>query len=329
MAALALIAAGLACNFSAPAKAPDPTLTALSASVAGTATAAAEDEGGSGEDLATARAEATQRSLEIEATRTVSASGRDEAQLATATVAAPVLAELPRYGLDPAAGRLGWLHPPATIEIEGYHQFGFANEFQGVVARDFAMAADITWDTQYGASGCGFMFRSNGDQNKPDQYMVIITRLGNGHVVFNALAAGEVANVRDYYPGTDDQSFRAENGTTNRIAVVGRGYLFEIYSNGVKIGEVDATQPPVTPVLPKAPQPPQDQTNLEAVKKYQDKLKEYTDMVDQVQTNYQVALQNYKKTQALFEEGFVGMIALSESGRTSCKFENAWLWLVE
>jgi hypothetical protein len=324
-----LFAAGLACNFSSQNPQVEPTQSGLSQSVALTATANSEEGSGSGDELATAQAEATQKSQSIQATRTASASTRDESQLATATVAAPVVAELPRYGVDPAQGNLGWLHDPVTIDIEGYHQFGFANDHSQVVARDFVLAADVTWDTQYGASGCGFMFRSNGDQNKPDQYMLIATRLGNGHVIFTAVAAGELANFKDYYARSSDRTFQVDNGATNRLAVVGRGPLFEFYSNGVMIGEVDTTRPPPAPSLPSAPQLPTGDANQDALKKYQDELKEYQDMAGQVQSNYQLALKNYKSKEAVFEEGFVAMIALSESGRTQCKFEDAWLWLIE
>jgi hypothetical protein len=240
-----------------------------------------------------------------------------------------VVAELPRYDLDPELGRLGWLHDPVTVIIEGYHQYNYANDHMEVVAKDFALAADITWDTQYGASGCGFMFRSNGDQNNPNQYLVIATRLGNGHVIFTAVADGQLANVRDYYARSLDRSFQWENGSTNRLAVVGRGPIITIYTNGVKLGEIDTTQPPPSPVLPSRPKPPLDVSDPEVLTKYQNLLKEYEDLTSQVQSNYQIALQNYKKTEAVFEEGFVAMVALSESGHTECKFENTWLWLIE
>ena len=306
----------------------EATLTAMSVSLPQTLTAAnVEDD--SGDDLATAQAEATLRSLDIQASQTADASTRDEGQLATATVAAPVVAELPLYGVDPEKGRLGWAHDPVSITIEGYRQYNFANDYMQVTARDFVMAADITWDTQYGASGCGFMFRSNGDKNKPDQYLVIATRMGNGHVLFTAVADGELANVRDFFPKTEDKSFQWQNGTTNRLTIVGRGTVFEIYTNGVRIGEVDASQPPPPMVLPKAPTPPPGNADLKILQDYQGKMKEYQDMVQEMQSNYQVALGNFKSKPAIFEDGFVALVALSESGTSVCKFDKAWLWLIE
>jgi hypothetical protein len=322
---LVLLACGLGSQGGGEAEA---TLTAMSVSIPQTLTAASIEEAGS-DDLATAQAEATARSQDVQASQTSDASSRDVNQLATATVAAPVVAELPRYNIDPNQGHLGWVHDPVTITIEGYHQFNYANDHMQVTARDFVMAADITWDTQYGASGCGFMFRSNGDKNKPNQYMVVATRMGNGHVLFTAVADGELANVRDFFPKTEDTSFQWQNGTTNRLAIVGRGTVIEIYTNGVKVGEVDATQPPPPMVLPKAPTPPPGNADLSILQDYQYKVKEHQDLVKEMQSNYQVALGNFKNKPAIFEDGFVAMLALSESGTSVCKFDKAWLWLIE
>jgi len=318
----------LACNAPGSQEQPDLTQVAFERSIAGTQTAKAVEEEGENE-LPTAQAQATQTSQVIQSTQTAMAGSRDESQLATATVAAPVLAELPTYNVDTTKGRVGWLHPPAKIELEGKNQFGYANDFMNVIARDFVLAADVTWDTQYGSSGCGFMFRSDGDKNKPNQYMVLATRLGNGHVIFSATADGELANVHDYYPRLDDRSFSAENGSTNRITVVGRGNIIEIYTNGVKIGEVDTTQPPSSPALPPAPEMPANRNDQGEMNKYQKLLQEHQDMVSQVKSNFSIAMNNYKKAKAVYDEGFVAMLGVSESGHTVCQFDNAWLWLIE
>ena len=319
----------IACNITTQTgEQADVTLTAMSAAIPQTLTAmVGEDE--TGNDLGTAQAEATEKSLLLQVTQTADASSRDEASLAEATEAAPVVAELPRYQIDPNQGHLGFYHDPVAITVEGYHQFGFANDYAQTIAKDFVMAADITWDTQYGASGCGLMFRANGDQNDPDQYLVIATRFGNGHVIFTALVDGELSNVKDFFPKLEDKSFQWQNGTTNRLVVVGKGTVFTIYSNGVKIGEMDASQPPPPMVMPQSPKPPTDLTDQGKVQDYENNLKEYKDMVKQMQSNYQTALGNFETKDAIFLEGFVGFVALSESGRTECKFDDAWLWHLE
>ena len=316
------------CNLAGSDEQPNPTLTALSAAIARTATASSQQDS-STDDLATAQAEATARSREIFATQTAQLADRDEVQLATATVTAPILAELPQYGFDSDSGHVGWVHDPLTLELSGYHDYTYGNDYMNITASDFVLAADINWDTQYGGSGCGFMFRSDGDQNNPHQYMVIATRFANGRVIFSALADGELANIHDFYPKDQDRSFDWQNGSTNRLVVVARGNIIEIYTNGVKIGEVDTTQPPGQPVIPALPNPPADQTDQAALKSYQAQLKEHEDIAQQARSNYQTALNNYETRQTVFEDGFLAMIALSESGHTVCNFDKAWLWLLE
>jgi hypothetical protein len=330
LAFIAILVVSLSCNFgSSRVDEANPTVQALERSVALTSTAAASDTDDTSNDLATAEAEATQRSLTIGATQTANASGRDEGTLATATVAAPILAELPFYDVDPDNGQVGFMHDPVTIEVEGYQQFDFANDHMEVIARDFVMAADITWDTQYGSSACGFMLRSDGNQTHPNQYMVAASRIGQGHVFFSSLADGEMANVKDFYASTEDPKFEWQNGTTNRLAVVGRGNILEIYTNQTKIGEVDTTVPPKLPSYPSRPQQPANSEDLQAMENYRKQLQDYQDLIDQVDSNYQTAVFNFETKEAIFDQGFVGMLALSESGRTVCHFENTWLWLIE
>jgi len=307
---------------------PNATLTAMSNSIALTATAGEKEES-SGNSLATAEAKATQQGEAVFATQTAQVVDRDEDQLATATIAAPVLAELPQYGIDTDSGHAAWLHDPLTLDISGYQQMAYGNDYMGVTAKNFVLAADINWDTQYGGSGCGFMFRSDGDENKPNQYMVIISRFANGRALFTALADGELANMQDFYPKDQDRSFDWQNGTTNRLAVVARGNIIEIYTNGVKIGEVDTTQPPKQPRTPPKPQNPLDENDTNQVKAYQNQLKEYEEILAQNQENYQIALRNFELLPTEFGEGFLAMIALSQSGHTICNFTDAWLWKIE
>ena len=323
---VALLATG--CSSNGGSQQPNLTMTAMSASIAGTATAS-QGKDSSADTLATSQAKATQSSLDIQATQTARAGSRDEAQLATATVAAPIIAELPFYGLDASSGYAGWLHDPLTLEISGYQEFAYGNDYMQVTAADFVLAADITWDTQYGSSGCGFMFRADGDENKPNQYLVLASRFANGRVVFTALADGEIANIHDFYPKDNDRTFEWQNGTTNRLAVIARGPLIEIYTNNVKIGEIDTTQPPKKPPSPPKPSAPADQSNQFAMDAYLAQLKEYEDILSQSQTSYNTALKNYEERPAVFEEGFLAMIAASESGRTVCTFDKAWLWILE
>jgi len=306
----------------------EPTLSELAAAVAQTATAA-KSASGSVDSLATAQVKGTQKSVEIAATQTARASSMDASAIAQATLAAPIIAELPQYGLDPSQGRAAWVQGPLQLEIDGYQESTYGNDHMEVTAADFVLAADVTWDTQYGSSGCGFMFRSNGDKEKINQYMVIATRFGGGHVLFTALAEGEIANVHDFYARSEDKSFAWENGSTNRLAIVARDTLIEFYSNYVKIGEVDTTQPPSRLPSPPKPQQPLDTSNIPAMQNYEAQLKEYQEIVNQSESAFQTAVSNYMTREAVFDEGFLAMLAVSESGKTQCTFNDAWLWLIE
>ncbi len=87
--------------------------------------------------IQTAQAEATARGLALDATQAAQSALSDEARAATATAFAPYIANLPRYGVDPEAGRPGWIHPPATLEVDGYMEYDYVNQFLATVAQDF------------------------------------------------------------------------------------------------------------------------------------------------------------------------------------------------
>jgi hypothetical protein len=305
------------------------TLTPLSAAVAGTATARVSKGGGASDQLATAVAKATARSADIYATETARASLNSESRLATATVIAPAVAELPRYGIDPGQGQVAWLHKPVTITLSGYQQTGYANDYGQVTAKDFVLASDITWNTFNSLSGCGFMFRSDGNQNKPNQYMVAITRYATGYLAFSATANGELSNVHTFYPSQEDKSFTWLNDGTNRLAIVAKGTLIEIYTNGVLIGKVDTTQPPDS-TIPSPPSivPPKN-ASPEQLQDYQNQIDQNQQTVDLMQAQLALARQNYSKNKAIFSDGLLGFIGVSQSGQTTCTFSNAWLFQIE
>jgi hypothetical protein len=304
------------------------TLTPMSASVKGTATARAENAG-SGDELATAIAKATEQAGFIYATQTAVGALNEPSRLATATAIAPVVAELPRYGIDPAEGYVAWLHDPATIELQGPNQTGYANEYPQTTAIDFVMAADITWNTKNSIFGCGFMFRSDGNTNKPNQYTVIITRVASGYMAFMAMADGKIANFQTYFPKNEDRSFSWFNDATNRLAVVARGNLLDLYTNGVLIGKVDTTAPPPNSI----PNPPTftlpDNANAQMVQDFQDQSSIFDDSINQINSQLAEARRNYGNQPAIFTDGFLGFIGVSQSGTMTCKFENAWLFIIE
>lgn len=311
-----LTLASLACGVGSGPSSADLTAQAISTSV-----------------LATGTAEALQGQSADSAAQTAQAFAESQSkpaqQTATAEAFAPTLAELPKYGVDPAEGRLGWVHPPVTLDASGFRQFEYINYFIGTVATDFVVSFDITWDIVGSIAGCGFVLRSDGNSAALNQYMVIMTRVASGHVIFTTMANGEVVTYRDIYARYTDKSFSWDNLATNRLTVVGRGNTFYIYTNGTLIGEVDPTAPPRLPILPPEPERPADTNNAQAMEAYRQSKAEYDNVVSQMQYTYQQRVQAFNESDKIFEKGFIAMVALSESGRkTQCTFDNGWLYLI-
>jgi len=225
-----LLIASLACSIGNDREA---TAQALSAALDQTATAAAVNAPDPAALLQTAEAEATAQSASSAATQAAQTGELAAGQAATASFIAPMINDLPTYGVDPSVGTPGWMHPPVTLDITGYMQYDYATQFAGTVARDFAVSSDITWNTKTGLSGCGFAFRADDAGN---QYLAIATRGADGHVVFVTMANNKVKADKDFYAAVP---IDPSNDATNRFTVVGRGSQFAMYINGVRVGEAD------------------------------------------------------------------------------------------
>ncbi len=161
-------------------------------------------------------------------------------ETARAATLEPIRAEVATYGVDPNQGNLGFIHPPVSIEENDFEDFDWRNQNLFTIARDFVLVADITWNSAFAESGCGFVVRSDGDEENPSSYLVGLTRGAQGHVLFAEQVEGDVDLnlVTDIYANGIDPKFEWQNDTTNRIAVVGRGQEFTIYSNGTRLGTI-------------------------------------------------------------------------------------------
>lgn len=204
----------------------------------------------------------------------------DTAQSESSVVEAPdvlpeyISSELARLGLGEDSGELGWEHPPLLVEAEGYLQYKFQNYELLTLVEDFVISADITWDTDTGLAGCGFVIRAD-KETDPNAYTIGLSRSSNGSVNWATLENGvPIKNNAQSVAGlqSKDPSFDWQNNTTNRITIVARGESFDVYTNGVYIETMTGQSP------------------------------------------------------FAVEKGFTGFLAINESGKTSCHFQNGWLW---
>ena len=283
-------------------------------------------QGGSDADVATAFAKATAYNQELTANALLAQSNYQ----ATATAVAPILQELRLYDVDPNMGWVSWIHNPVTFDLTGYQEYEFANDYPEVTGKDFVLASDITWNTEYGSSGCGFVFRSDGDKEEPNQYMVMITRFAEGSLAYTALSDGNLVNTKNYYPSSVDDNFSWENDATNRLVVVARGQLLTFYTNGKKVGEIDILNPPPDSVpQQKIPTLPANATTAQQ-EQYQELMRQYGSSYGLLQGNLLTAQQNYNQyAPAHFYDGFLSFVAYTQSGETECTFNNAYLFTID
>ena len=305
---LIVIMVSLACGTSGNDASTESTIEAISAQVRATGTASAAQGAQAPQALDTS----------------------SDSLTATAVAFAPILATLPKYGVDPSEGRIGWVHPPVSLDASGYHHFEYVNYYIGTLAQDFVISADITWNTVGSTSGCGFVMRSDGNENALDQYVAIITRVASGHFLFSTMSDGEVVTGRDIYARYTDKTFRWENDTTNRLTIVGRGNRVWVYTNDTLIGEIDPSAPPPQPNFPPEPEKPANQSDPQAMALYEQQKIEHAAIVEQMKAEYAARMRAYNGADTVFERGFMALVALSESGRsTTCKFDNGWLFLID
>jgi len=315
---LVLIVVSLACGSTSSNPSEESTLQAISDQVRQTGTAAA---------LAETQANSLDQSAA--ATQTALAALGPEALTGTAVAYGPILAELPAYGVDPAAGKVAWIHPPVSLEVEGYMQYDYINHFIATLAQDFVISADITWDAIGSESSCGFVLRSDGNEDAMNTYLATISRVASGHFLFLTVAKGEIVTGQDIYAYGRDPAFDWRNNATNQLTVVGRGNRFWAYTNGTLIGEIDPSAPPQL-ILPPEPERPPNTSNAEAMAKYALKKAEYDVVVQQVKADYNARLNNLRNADTTFDRGFTALVALSRAGKkATCQFQNAWLFLID
>ena len=307
----------------------EATAQALSESIFMTATAQAAEAFDSAAFQLTAEAPATAVSDAAAATQAAAQAADAQVQAVTATAVAPILSELPQYNVDPNAGRVAWIHPPLELYTEGYMQFDYGNIFLGTVAEDFVVSSDITWNTRFGTAACGFVLRSDGNEEAFNQYLVMATRGGNGRVIFSTMAEGEVLDGYDLYAYGLDPEFDWRNDTTNRLTVVGRGNEFTVFTNGTQLGVIDVTKPPPAPYIPAAPEEPPEEAPDVDKEAYAEAKREYDRVVAGIWSQYYARLEVYEEGGTEFPRGFIAMVALNESGYTQCNYNNTWLWLIE
>lgn len=74
---------------------------------------------------------------------------------------------------------------------------------------------------------------------------------------------------------------------------------------------------------------PEDQQDSQAMEKCRQEKEECDDIVNQIKTNHIARMNSLKEIDTFIEKGFIAFKAVTESGKTTCQFDNAWLWLID
>lgn len=236
--------------------------------------------------------------------------------------------ELVQLGLDPAKGKLAWVHPPANITVQDDFQAVYRQEYPTLSVHNFIIAADIRWKTSSLLSGCGFSLRNHGAAVSPNRYLILINRLPYGYLQFTALAQGQPANIREIY--LSDELISLENDATNHLAVVAIENILTVYLNWEKIADIDVAAPPsMLDNLPPKPMPPPQTATDRELAAYLQLEKSYQEAVRKVSERYKAIEGAFYSASPIFNQGSVGLVAINHTGVTECHFSNAWLWSLD
>ena len=238
--------------------------------------------------------------------------------------------ELNVYGILPTTGQIGWIHPPAILISDQEQQLIFRYEYPTIIARNLVLAGDINWDNLAKPSGCGFSFRVHGEGLHPSLYLIILTRIDKGYILFTALDHGNPANLRELYANGIDPILNTNVGGTNHLAVIAQDKKVSVYLNRTFISVIDLTSPPLAePNLPPRPTKPTNDKTSDDLNKYLALEAEYQSLVQLLDQRYKVILKTFEQVQPIYEVGYAGLAAFNSSGITSCKFSNSWLWIMD
>lgn len=173
------------------------------------------------------------------ATSTPDAAATQAAEAAQAKERAMELIQedLERIDQTLPAGSLGWLQTESqAIEMSGGNQWIYDPFAKELVANDFIIKTDITWDSTGGLAICGLYFRSDPNFEQGEQYMFEMLRLsGLPGWDISLWEYGElkkpITNMRT--AGAIDQ----EEGATNEIILFAEDGQFTLYINDERIGQ--------------------------------------------------------------------------------------------
>ncbi len=247
----------------ADAKATTDAKAAADAKATADAKAAADakataDAKAAAEAKATADAQATvdakaaldaKATADAKAAQDAAATATEEAKIATQTAEAAqataaaeailsvVADDLSKVGLSTDVGQLGWMQAGSEkINLDTPQKGLYIPFAKDMVASDFVLKSEVTWEASGGLLICGFIFRSEDNLSTGTQYQLLWLRFSgypgwdiesykNGKFFSNVTGKVRVASA-----------IKLDNGATNKFVMIAEGNKFTIYINDQRIG---------------------------------------------------------------------------------------------
>lgn len=147
-----------------------------------------------------------------------------------------ILGELADLGYSADNGSLAWAQgAPIEVILNQQNYNGVYNDMGIDTAYgDFALGVDVTWETDTGLAGCGFIFRSEDDLDRGQQIQFYTGRLsGAPFWGYELYRFGEFqANL-----GSGNSNvLLAKQGDTNHYVMIVQGLTATVYANGLRLG---------------------------------------------------------------------------------------------
>jgi hypothetical protein len=160
-----------------------------------------------------------------------------KATQAAEAILAVIQEELVKVELSTDTGRLGWIQKGSeSIKMDTAWEGHYSPFAENMVASDFVLKTEVTWEATTGMLICGFMFRSEPSYSQGTFYELLYLRL-SGYPAY-AINTYKSGNLFSHVTGQDRVSYdiKVDNGATNKFVMIAEGNKFTLYVNDVRAG---------------------------------------------------------------------------------------------
>jgi hypothetical protein len=134
-------------------------------------------------------------------------------------------------------GSLGWIQTQSqSIDMNGGNQWIYDPFAEDLVANDFILKTDITWESTGGLALCGFYFRSEPNFEQGEQYlfeMIRLSGLPGWDIALWKYGNLKKAITKMHTASAIDQG----QGATNEVILFAQDGQFTLYINDERIGQ--------------------------------------------------------------------------------------------